>query len=155
MKRRIFNVCGDSIIKHDLGFVSCIWWLRSSSNRLYGYDVGCIDWFGLVKQSLTNYSVVVAPACMIWKSISLPLKSRQYHEHFLDFWYNSPMEQNIFNSDKSRTKIDLTFNHEYWWIRSTRHFTFVANISFYGIVRKFPAYDYNNVAPVCMIWKLI
>ena len=58
MKRRIFNVCGDSIIKHDLGFVSCIWWLRSSSNRLYGYDVGCIDWFGLVKQSLTNYSVV-------------------------------------------------------------------------------------------------
>ena len=61
------------------------------------------------------------------------------------------MEQNIFNSDKSRTKIDLTFNHEYWWIRSARHFTFVANISFYGVVRKFPVYDYNNVAPVCMI----
>ena len=73
MKRHIFSVCRDSIIKRDLelikcdlGFVSCVWWLRSASIRLYGYDVGCIDWFGFIKiYSLTNYYVVVTPVCMI------------------------------------------------------------------------------------------
>ena len=68
------------------------------------------------------------------------------------------IEQKIFSSDESRNKLDFDFKTSYWWwIRSTRMFLdyCTSGISCYGIVSKFAIYDYNDVAPVCMIWKPI
>ena len=62
------------------------------------------------------------------------------------------MEQTIFNSDKSRTKIDLKFNNDYWWLRSTDYFH--GSIGY--VYHNTNIYYYNaikciGVVPVCMI----
>ena len=62
------------------------------------------------------------------------------------------MEQKIFNSDKSRTKLDLKFNHGYWWIRSTDY----SHYSIGYVYHNTNIYYYNTikgigVIPVCMI----
>ena len=63
------------------------------------------------------------------------------------------MERMIFNSDKSRTKIDLKFNHDYWWLRSvdSDYSTYVSYVSYLGFAHTSFAYYDNGVLPTCMI----
>ena len=67
------------------------------------------------------------------------------------------MEQKIFNSNKSRVKLDLKFNRQLWWGRSRRfyHNAYVCCIGYFGLSGFGANYivkvDYISITPTCMI----
>ena len=82
----------------------------------------------------------------------------QFDECLLDSWYNSLIERKIFNSNESRTKCRLNFNHGYWQLlRSVSNFFpyEVCYIAFYGSLRHIDSNYIYDIAPTCMIWKSI
>ena len=61
------------------------------------------------------------------------------------------MERKIFNSYKSRVKMNLEFKRFYWNIRSLHNKYSIVGIDYSGFVCKYHTTDYISILPVCSI----
>ena len=142
-------------MRRDLEFIYRPQLIRSAHD-IYAFFVGFVSHRATYNNVKIDFGIL--PVCTIWKlSIILSISSKQFSEHFLDFWYNSLMKRKIFNSYESRVKCDLMFEQSWQRGRSAhrRNNVVVSGVNWHGSVRVY--YAHNNVifvAPVCTIWKL-
>ena len=151
MEQKIFNNSNKSRINYNLEFESHYWWLRSICDRRYDSSfVGFITSYGNINYFNNCLNCGIAPTCIIWIPISSSISSNNLVKNILDFWYNSLMKRKIFNSCNSRIRLDLEFNSNYWWIRSS-HNSSVGGI-YDGIVYCYYIDSFAFILPVCSIW---